>query len=266
MPDRESRPGLLGILRRSFPARRIPLPPKRLLSRIGRSGYEEVGREFFRIFTESAGLKAGDRVLDIGCGVGRMAVPLTRFLQPSAQYEGFDIDPELVAWCQRQISPRYPGFRFRYIDVKSRRYNPGGSGAGAQLSFPYPAASFDFVLAISVFTHVPPAVLERYVAEIERVLAPQGTLVATFFLMNDEARRMTAEGMARLPFRPSDGVCSYLKPDAPEDAVAYDETFVRHLLAERGLSVVEPVRAGSWCGRTQFLSYQDVLIVRRRAA
>ena len=47
-------------------------------------------------------------VLDVGCGIGRMAIPLARYLNTDGKYEGFDIIPENIAWCQRAITPRYP--------------------------------------------------------------------------------------------------------------------------------------------------------------
>ena len=256
---------LLRLLGRRAGPGRIPTPPKRLRARIGRAHYDEVGREFFSIFTGKAGLTPSARVLDVGCGVGRMAVHLAPFLQPPGQYDGFDVDPDLVSWCRKHISSAYPHARFRHADIESPKYNPQGSQPGSSFTFPFETGSFDFVITISVFTHLVRTVLERYVSEIGRVLAPGGTLVATFFLLNDEAGALLAEGKARLAFRPRDGICSLLEPGAPERAVAYDEAYVRDLLARSHLGIVEPVLAGSWCGRQTYLSYQDVIVAKAGA-
>lgn len=51
--------------------------------------------------------------------------------------------------------------------------------------------------------------------------------------------------------------------DVPEDAVCYDEPFVLGLYEKCGLKIKEPVHYGSWCGRKDFLSYQNVIIATK---
>ena len=48
-------------------------------------------------------------MLDVGCGTGRMAVPLTGYLSDE-EYEGFDLMPEVIEWCQENITPDIPTF------------------------------------------------------------------------------------------------------------------------------------------------------------
>ena len=67
--------------------------------RHGREGFVRAGDESVRCFVEWGGLRPGDRVLDVGSGVGRMAVALTRYLDVGSSYEGFDVDAE--AWAAR---------------------------------------------------------------------------------------------------------------------------------------------------------------------
>ena len=103
------------------------------------------------------------RVLDIGCGPGRIAARLTRQLE-GGSYEGFDIVPRNIRWCQRKISPRHPSFRFQLADIRNAQYNPTGSHEARAYSFPYPDREFDLALAASVFTHLRPGEIERYVS------------------------------------------------------------------------------------------------------
>lgn len=93
---------------------------------------------------------------------------------------------------------------------------------------------FDFAIAISVFTHLLPSVLERYVLEASRVVAPCGTFVSTFFLLNDEGRRLLAAGKAKVAFRSSGATHWVVEPNMSESAVAYDEAYVRDLFATNG--------------------------------
>ena len=49
----------------------------------------------------------------------------------------------------------------------------------------------------------------------------------------------------------------------PEDAVAFDEAYIRQIYAACGLEIVQ-IYYGSWCGRKDFLSYQDLILARKR--
>ena len=66
-----------------------------------------------------------ERVLEVGCGIGRMAVPLTGYLS-GGEYEGFDGMPKAIEWCQENISSEYPKFRFQVADVYNKKYNLRG--------------------------------------------------------------------------------------------------------------------------------------------
>ena len=80
------------------------------------NAYKRIGNKFFRHFLDLGDLKPDERVLEVGCGIGRMAVPLTRYLD-GGEYEGFDVMPEAIEWCQRNISSKYPNFRFQVADI-----------------------------------------------------------------------------------------------------------------------------------------------------
>ena len=49
---------------------------------VGDGDYRAIGLEYLGHYVTIGGLKPTDRVLDIGCGIGRMAVPLTQYLDP----------------------------------------------------------------------------------------------------------------------------------------------------------------------------------------
>jgi len=71
--------------------------------------YRAVGERFFDIFVRYGRIKPTDRVLDVGCGSGRMAAPLTRYLT-TGSYEGFDISPDAIRWCQNDITKQFRAF------------------------------------------------------------------------------------------------------------------------------------------------------------
>src|SRR5215210_6135696 len=123
--------------------RRDPLtPPKGRILFGGRPHYE-IGKEFLRHFVELGKLKPDERVLDLGCGIGRMVVPLTRYLGERSSYERLDVFPKGISWCQENTTPRYPNFRFQVADIFNKEYNPSGRFAASEYELPYNNASFD---------------------------------------------------------------------------------------------------------------------------
>lgn len=250
----------------SLLGRRNPLTPPKGKVFFGGGDFDRVGEEYFRYFIELGDLKPDERVLDVGCGIGRMAVPLTRYLSDRGSYEGFDVFPKGIGWCQENITPKYPNFRFRVADIKNKEYNPGGRFAASGYEFPYADSSFDFVLLTSVFTHLLPDEVENYLSEIKRVLAPGGRCLASFFLLNEDSLDSIRSGTSTIDFRHDFGGYRIKDRETPEAAIAYPEDYVRNLYAERDLAIVEPVHYGAWPGRRDFLSYQDIVVALRRGS
>jgi SAM-dependent methyltransferase len=246
-----------------MPARRREMVPPRTMYFVGDGDYKAVGLEFRELFTEYGGLKPEHRVLDVGCGIGRMAVPLTGYLAGSGDYHGFDIVKKGVEWCQANITPRYPNFHFLHSDVRNKFYNPNGAYEASSYRFPYDDGSFDFIFLTSVFTHMFPADMENYSSEITRVLRPGGTCFITMFLLNEESQSLIEKKMSTQNFVYKLEGCVTADPENPEGSLAFEETYVRSMFGRFGLSIREPVHCGSWCGRTEFLSYQDVVIATK---
>src|SRR5689334_5794395 len=242
------------------------LVPPKLLEFVGGGDFAAIGNEYLDYFRTLGHLSPDDRVLDVGCGIGRMAIPLTRFLSAKGSYEGFDIVPHGIEWCRRRITPRFANFNFRCVSVRNDDYNPRGESAASSFRFPYQDRSFDFVFLTSVFTHMIPADAEHYVAEIARVLRPGGRVFGTWFLLNDESRRLIAEGRSSLAFSHAIDGGMTVDADILGQAVAIEESRVRSWHARGSLAIEQPIHYGRWCGRTQFLTYQDVCVARKAAS
>jgi ubiquinone/menaquinone biosynthesis C-methylase UbiE len=226
---------------------------------IGGGDYEVVGNEFFNFFLDFGKLKPNERVLDVGCGLGRMAMPLTSYLS-NGSYEGFDIVAESINWCKENISSKYPNFQFQLSDVYNKQYNPNGRYEASEYKFPYEDASFDFVFLTSVFTHMFPADVEHYLDEIKRVLKNRGRCFITYFLLNEESLRLIDNRQSREDFKYNLGKFRTVDRNIPEYCVAYNESFIINLYDKYGLKIIEPILYGLWCGRKLFTSYQDIII------
>ena len=230
---------------------------------VGGQLFEETGKEFLTFFTKYGGLNPDHDVLDVGCGIGRMAIPLTGYLTQKGSYKGFDIVPDGIEWCQQNITVKYPKFEFAVADIYNKLYNPKGTQKSVEYSFPYEDESFDFIFLTSVFTHMFADDLENYLSEIARVLRKDGTCLVTYFLINEDSQQKIDKGKSLQNFQHSIGECYIVNKDMPESSTGYDENFIRGLYSKYGLTLIEPIRFGGWSGRLVFTSYQDIVCAKK---
>jgi SAM-dependent methyltransferase len=184
------------------------------------------------------GLQPGNAVLEVGSGIGRMAIPLLRHLD-GGSYVGLEIDRKKVDYSRATVGRAAANFTFHHADVFSRYYNPTGTLRGCDYVFPLGAASFDFVFLASVFTHMLPADMEHYVSEIARVMAPGATCVSSFWLTK------TRVGT---PLHRYTDVCEVYDTAEPEHGVLYLEDYVCDCFAARGLKIERLWRGSRYGG------------------
>lgn len=194
----------------------------------------------------AARLPANGRLLDVGCGCGKIARPLVGYLGAQGGYDGIDITHAAIDWC-RDAYRGHPNFRFHLADLQSSRYNAGGATRASEYRFPFEANSFDVVFLGSVFTHLLPADTAHYLREIGRVLKPGGRCLSTFFVLDTQALANVEAGRTTpaFPHRWGNEGCRVELLDVPEAAIAYDEAAVRRMVTEAGL-VVDAINHGEW--------------------
>ncbi|HVG46363.1 MAG TPA: class I SAM-dependent methyltransferase [Longimicrobium sp.] len=127
------------------------------------------------------GCGPGSRVLDVGCGYGRLAIGLLRVLD-GVDYRGLDVHRGSIDWCRRHLERAHPSFRFAWMDRENARYNPGGGAIGEAFRLPVETGTVDLAYLYSVASHLPEAHLRIYLAELARVLAPGGRVFLTAFV------------------------------------------------------------------------------------
>jgi SAM-dependent methyltransferase len=234
----------------------IPSPPKEMLLTTGHpdaKAFREAGQGVVAACRVLCKLRPHQKVLDVGCGVGRLAIPLTRYLSDRGSYDGIDIIPQMIDWCMENISTKYPNFRFQLADVYNGFYNPSGLLKATEYTFPYRVESFDLVFLGSLFTHLLPAEMENYFREIARVLKGGGRCMISFFILDGGSFKQAEKKPSDLEFKyKCEGYCTANK-NVPEAAVAYEEEYLRALYRQYRLKIVEPIQFG----------VQDLVVARK---
>lgn len=143
----------------------------------------------------SAGLEIdGLRVLDFGCSSGRVLRVLSAAF-PDVDLHGWDPNGPAIAWAGAHL----PG-----IDFRSSAEDP---------PLPYADAAFDFVYAISVWSHYDERAALRWLAEMRRLVRPGGHLL------------ITTHGLTAISYSVEHGVLG-----------DYDARMFREKLADRGFA------------------------------
>jgi SAM-dependent methyltransferase len=215
---------------------------------------------FLGYFVALGGLRRHHSVLDVGCGHGRMMRELLAYLAPTARYDGVDVRGNIIEKLTRGFSVRYPHFNFHHANIYNKSYNPGATVTAREYVYPFEDGTFDFVFLLSIFTHLFPADMDHYLAEISRVLKKGRRCAITYFLLNDESIRLIESGAIRKTFRHRGEHFRFEDEDVPERAVAVDEEFVRQMYRRHGLKIIEPIYYGKWCRRRGPEMRQDMVV------
>ncbi|MGI8803851.1 MAG: class I SAM-dependent methyltransferase [Solirubrobacteraceae bacterium] len=228
----------------------LPVPPAKLRVLVSGTADPEffinTGRRqatFFREMLDrnDVPLTQSSSVLDFGCGCGRIA----RWWAGSSVLFGCDPNRELVAWCRANLT---------FMNAAVSEDDP---------PLPYPDATFDFVYALSVFTHLPEAPARAWMDELARVVKPGGHVLFTTAgeayceRLSPEERRDYDHGDAVVQFDTAAGtnLCIVYHPPAYVRGRMLDGFELR----EAFLTPDHPVEA------EESRLAQDSYLVRRRA-
>lgn len=226
--------------------------------------FEMSGAEFMVHLQTICRLQPHERLLDIGCGCGLMALHLSDFLDDQGSYVGVDVHKPSIDWCRRNIGGVHQNFEFAHIDFQNDVYNPRGGSGSSNFAFPFADQTFDCILLKSVLTHMRPAAVDCYLKEAARLLSPRGRCLATFFSLNEQQESLAKQGLNKLRFGYGDDVWRYVQKNSPESAVAFNEDYVKELLRKNGLTLAGPVVYGRWTGLPSGLSFQDMMLLQKQ--
>lgn len=146
----------------------LPIPPPHLLEgyAVSAESYTIAGKHHIPAMLDALAangmpLRKGAKILDFGCGVGRLIRWLGEYAD-SGEVWGVDISAPHIHWCKRHLSPK---FRFATTTLIPH--------------LPFPDEHFDFIYAGSVFTHIED-IADAWLLELKRVLKPSGRAFLTY--------------------------------------------------------------------------------------
>ena len=131
-------------------------------------------RAFRERLVELARLAPDERVLDIGCGTGSLAIAARRRVGSAGAVTGVDASTEMIATARRKARNAGVDARFENAFVQALLF---------------PDASFDVVLSTLMLHHLPRPARQQALREVRRVLKPGGRLLVVDFTTPVRERR-----------------------------------------------------------------------------
>ncbi len=255
--------------------RNIRMIPQEENRRGGKYSYAEWAHVigiFQTLFYLHANKPEGNKVLDIGCGTGLLAIAAEPLLGGDGSYLGLDVMKKDIEFCQSHYPS--PPFSFKHFDVANSMYAPNQKSTPRPWDLP--DSSFDLVTALSVWTHLSERDGDFYFKEINRVLKPGGKAIVTFFLLDDIyyeglPQRTAAQGRFHMTAQDhwvfdqkaydSETVLCPKWVESPEHCTGVTERGLARLLEGTGLKEVQRY-VGNWKERPG-VYFQDVLVFQK---
>jgi ubiquinone/menaquinone biosynthesis C-methylase UbiE len=129
-----------------------------------------------------ARLEPGERVLDVGCGTGTLAIAAKRQVGPTGAVHGIDASPAMIARAIRKAAKA--GVEVFFENALAE-------------ALPFPDEHFDAVLSTLMLHHLPRSARLQWAREIRRVLKPRGRVLGVDFARTPHARRRLAGHLHR---------------------------------------------------------------------
>lgn len=146
--------------------RRVALNPKTAIG----GDWEGIGALQYA-FLKTMGLVPGNSMLDIGCGTLRGGRHFIRFLDAN-KYSGIDISPKCVEAAKNLLSDENLESKNPQLVVNSSKIMGFAEFEGK---------TFDFILAHSVFTHLPAETIAQLVGNVGKVMTESSLFFFTFY-------------------------------------------------------------------------------------
>jgi len=186
--------------------------------------------------------KAGDRILDLGCGSGYL---FELFDSPDYKYTGLDVSAGQIENCKA----KYPSANFRLSKPDS---------------LDFADSNFDIVYCLSTIHHVPSEEKRKeFLKEIKRVLAPDGILILTAWdIASHRPNKLSEGGEFAGKVDQNDLFVPFNLGGIDQSVGRYIHAFeideIRRLVKESGFEIIKTEKVDRGIGR-----HKNILVVAR---
>jgi len=218
-------------------------------------------------------LNGEERVLDFGCGIGRVALALLRRRPNLRSLTGFDIVPRMIEFCSATIAAHFSNANFELAADKNQHYERFKDAVPArsrdELAATY-GGRFDTAYAFSVFTHIDVDDFVALLRFVGTLVKPAGSLFFTAFALTPYSRQQIANNATTRRFEDhwhyeEAGEVFIGNTQDRQAFIAYDIRRIEAMIWEAGL-VPSAVEYGNWRGDSMSQTFQDIFVCRRPPA
>ncbi|MFT6045071.1 MAG: cyclopropane fatty-acyl-phospholipid synthase-like methyltransferase [Arenicella sp.] len=248
----------------------IPPGELALLNKIGTSAdpasaqneWRHYGRSQMQHWIKHDLITPNSNVLDMGCGLGRVAHSLAGWLEKGS-YTGIDIVKSSIDWCSENYQP-YSNFRFIHADLNNSHYNFESNLKAASYEFPVDNDSMDFIWSTSLFTHMRINEVDNYLSEMSRVLKPGAKIWNSYFILDEISEPLARSGAPGWSLEHEIEGGLYMTEGDPDHVIAFYLDRLTELHEKHGFEILH-VGFGGWSSRPGSNDNgQDVILAQKR--
>ncbi|KAA3645140.1 MAG: class I SAM-dependent methyltransferase [Bacteroidetes bacterium] len=260
-------------IRRTKNIRLIPGANHRKGGKVSYAEWAHVIGVFQTVIYQTIEQKAGNNILDIGCGTGLLGIASEPFTYQNGSYTGIDVMKHDIKFCLKNYNAS--NYKFIHFDVANPTY--AANQDKEFKAWPIENESKDLVTALSVWTHLCEEDAKFYFNEIARVLKKNGKAIITFFYLDeryedslairkDEKGRFHSTNQMKWiydtkAYKSKDWFTTSWSNN-PEEAIAINKNGIEILTRESGLNLIK-YYPGNW--KEQAGTYfQDILVFEKK--
>jgi len=242
------------------------LPPLKMIKKIGSYSNEHFKKGMSSIFQEIATrckIDSGKHVVDLGCGVGRLAIPFSKLINQDGRFYGIDVWEDGIQWCKKNLADN-SNISFHHLHAKDNYYFDSElKKEDNNFRIPFiPSSSIDLFYAISVFTHLRETDCQSYFNEINRVLKKEGVAYITCFIIDEfffDFQKRTGKFQS---IKEEEKGCyyGYKKQDY---FAGFTMKKFKKMLKKANLKIIS-YELGSWADKISSSKYQDRFFIQKR--